>query len=116
MSDTGSFPLGDWRLQSGQVLKDAMLAWRSWGTLAADRSNMILYATSYGATHDDFAWMIGPGRALDPDKWFILVPDQFGNGLSTSPSTYSHPAAYPRVTICDNVRAQHRLVTELFGV
>jgi homoserine O-acetyltransferase/O-succinyltransferase len=116
MSDTGSFSLGDWPLQSGEVLHDARLAWRSWGTLASDRSNMILYATSYGATHDDFEWMIGAGRALDPARWFILIPDQFGNGVSTSPSNYAHPARYPHVTICDNVRAQHRLVTELFGV
>ena len=116
MSDTGTFSLGDWKLQSGEVLKDAVLAWRSWGRLADDHSNMILYATSYGATHDDFEWMIGAGRGLDPDRWFILVPDQFGNGVSTSPSTYSHPARYPHVTIFDNVRAQHRLITELFGV
>jgi homoserine O-acetyltransferase/O-succinyltransferase len=116
MNDRGNFSLGDWPLQSGAVLRDATIAWRSWGRLAADRGNAILWMTSYGATDADFEWMIGPGRGLDPERWFILIPNMFGNGVSTAPSNYSHPAHYPGVTICDNVRAQHRLVTELFGI
>ena len=116
MSDTGTFALGDLQLQSGEILEGAAIAWRSWGRLAADRSNAILLATSYGANDADFEWMIGAGRGLDPERWFILIPNMFGNGVSTAPSNYSHPARYPHVTICDNVRAQYRLVTEAFGI
>jgi homoserine O-acetyltransferase len=57
--------------------------------------------------------------ALDPDKYFIIIPNMLGNGLSSSPSNMPAPyngARFPRVTACDNVRLQHRLVTEKFFV
>ena len=115
-SNTRSFALGDWKLQSGEVLRDATIVYKSFGRLAADRSNAILFPTSYGAQHGDLEWMIGAGRALDPERWFIVIPNMFGNGLSTSPSNYAHPAQYPRVTTADNVRAQQTLVSKGLGI
>ena len=59
------------------------------------------------------------GRAIDPAKHFVIVPNMFGNGLSSSPSNTPPPidrAAFPRVTVYDNVSAQHRLVTEHLGI
>ena len=58
---------------------------------------------------------IGKGRALDPDKYFIIVVNQIGNGLSTSPHNTPAPAGmgnFPHVRIGDDVRAQHKFVTE----
>jgi homoserine O-acetyltransferase/O-succinyltransferase len=58
---------------------------------------------------------VGEGRPLDPKKYFIILPGQFGNGFSSSPSNTPAPfnaGAFPNVTIGDDVRAQHRLVTE----
>ena len=57
--------------------------------------------------------------ALDPAKYFIIIPNMFGNGLSSSPSNTPEPynkSRFPQITAYDNVRAQHRLVTEKFGV
>jgi homoserine O-acetyltransferase len=57
--------------------------------------------------------------ALDPDTYFIIIPNMFGNGLSSSPSNTPEPyngPRFPNVTAWDNVRAQHRLVTETFGI
>jgi homoserine O-acetyltransferase len=116
MTDIHSFALGDWPLQCGEALHDAAIIYKCYGALAPDRGNAILFPTSYGAQHSDLEWMIGVGRALDPGRWFIVIPNMFGNGLSTSPSTYSHPAHYPRVTTYDNVEAQYRLVTEGLGI
>ena len=62
---------------------------------------------------------IGKGRALDPDRYFILVVNQIGNGLSTSPHNTPAPGGMgncPYVRIGDDVRAQHKLVTEKFGL
>src|SRR3984893_11101749 len=62
---------------------------------------------------------IGKGRALDPDKYFIIVVNQIGNGLSTSPHNTPAPGGmgnFPHVRIGDDVRAQHKLVTEKFGL
>lgn len=110
----GIFSFGDLRLTSGTTLPVAKLSWKTHGTLSPARDNVILYPTSYGAQHPDLEWLIGPDGILDPTKWFIVIADMFGNGLSSSPS---NTADYPSlVTIADNVHAQRRLLTEEFGV
>lgn len=115
----GVFRLGDLPLQSGAILRNAQLAYKSHGRLDAAKSNVILYPTHFAAHHGDIEWMIGPGRALDPDRYFIVVLDQLGNGLSSSPSNTAPPQdrmRFPGITILDDVAAQYRLVTEGFGV
>src|SRR5262245_32769355 len=115
----GVFPLGDLSLQSGTVLRDAKLAYKTHGQLDSARTNAILYPTQFGAQHGDVEWIIGPGRALDPGRYFIIVLDQLGNGLSSSPSNTPPPQdrmRFPTITIHDDVTAQHRLVTSGFGI
>lgn len=110
----GTFEAGDLPLQGGAVLSGARLAWKSYGTLSPARDNVILYPTSYSATHSGQEWRIGPDRILDPTRWFIVTPDMFGNGLSSSPS---NDDAYPAlVTTADNVAVQRRLLRERFGI
>jgi homoserine O-acetyltransferase len=115
----GVFELGDLALQSGTVLRNAKLAYKTHGQLDAARSNVILYPTQFAAQHGDIEWLIGRGRALDPDTYFIIVLDQLGNGLSSSPSNTPSPqdrTRFPAITILDDIAAQHRLVTEGFGI
>jgi homoserine O-acetyltransferase len=110
----GTFNLGDFTVQSGEVIKDARLVWKSHGTLAADRSNVVLYPCSYGARHSDLEWLIGPDKILDPTRFFIVIPDMFSNGLSSGAAeTPEYPAV---VTSWDNVQAQHRMLSETFGI
>jgi homoserine O-acetyltransferase len=112
--ETGEFRLGDFAVEKGGAIEDAKLVWQSHGTLNAARDNLILYPSSYSAQHQDMSWLIGPDGILDPTRWFIVIADMFSNGLSSSASaTPNYP---PLVTVGDNVRAQHRLVTEHFGV
>lgn len=111
---TGLHPLGDLPLVSGETLPGAVLSWKTYGTLSPARDNVILYPTSYGARHMDQEWLIGPNGILDPTRWFIVTPDMFANGLSSSPSTT--PAWPGLVTAADNVYAQRRLLTEVFGI
>jgi homoserine O-acetyltransferase len=111
--------MGDAVLQSGATLRGAKLAYKTHGTLNAARDNAIVYPTWYGGQHSDNEWLIGPGLALDPARYFIIVPDMLGNGLSSSPSNTPAPynqARFPHVTAYDNVKLQHRLVTETFGI
>lgn len=113
-TETGRLQLGDLALQSGAVLPGAVLGWKTHGTLSAARDNVVLYPTSYGAQHPDLEWLIGPDGVLDPGRWFIVQVDMFTNGLSSSPSTT--PEWPGLVTSWDNVHAQRRLLSELWGI
>jgi homoserine O-acetyltransferase len=118
-SGEGVFKLGDLSMQSGATLRNARLAYKTHGQLNATRSNVILYPTQFAAQHGDIEWLIGPGRALDPRVSFIIVLDQLGNGLSSSPSNTAPPQdrmRFPTITIQDDIAAQHRFVTEEFGI
>jgi len=113
------FALGDCALESGGVLPNARLAYKTYGSLNAERSNAIVFPTPYSGRHTDNEWLIAEGRALDPSRYFTIVPNLLGNGLSSSPSNTPAPhgrADFPHVTVRDNVTFQHRLVTEQFGI
>ena len=113
------FNLGGFPLECGIALPSAQVAYKTHGRLNADKSNAILYPTQIGAQHNDIEWLIGPGKALDTARYFIVVLDQLGNGLSSSPSNTPPPfdrARFPAINIRDDVAAQHRLVTEHFGI
>ena len=119
MADYEVYDLGDFALQNGAMLRGCQLAYKSFGKLNAKRDNVIVYPTWYSGQHVDNEWLIGKGMALDPDKYFIVIPNMFGNGLSSSPSNTPEPynaSRFPHVTAYDNVKAQHRLMTEKFGV
>jgi homoserine O-acetyltransferase/O-succinyltransferase len=109
----GVLDLGDLPAERGGVIRRAKLAWQAHGTLSAARDNVIVYPCSYTADHEGLSWLIGPDAVLDPARWFIVIPDMFANGLSSGAAdTDGYP---PVVTMADNVRAQRRLLTEVFG-
>ncbi|QVQ54563.1 alpha/beta fold hydrolase [Spiractinospora alimapuensis] len=109
----------DVALQSGFTLPRVELAYKTYGELNAARDNVVVYPTWYSGQHPDNEWLIGPGRALDPADRFVIVPNMLGNGLSSSPSNTPEPfnqSRFPLVTVHDQVRLQHRLVTERLGI
>lgn len=119
MPDYQIFEAGDVVLQSGLTYRGARLAYKTFGTLDAAKSNAIVHPTSFGAQHTDLEWAVGEGKALDPTKYFIVIINKFGNGLSSSPSNTPPPfdrGRYPFFTMADNVRVQQRLMAEVFGV
>lgn len=115
-----TFDLGDFDLEDGGRLRGARLAYATHGTLSAARDNAILVTTWFSGTSKTMEQTyIGPGRALDPEKYFVVVADQIGDGLSSSPHNTPAPwggPRFPRIRIGDDVAAQHRLVTEKFGI
>jgi homoserine O-acetyltransferase len=119
MSDYETFRLGPVVLQSGITIPAATLAYQTYGSLNASRDNAVLMPTFFGGQHVDTELMMASGRALDPAKYFVIVPNTLGNGLSSSPSNTPPPfdgPGFPDVTLADNVRCQHRLVTEHLGI
>jgi homoserine O-acetyltransferase len=111
---SGEFRLGDFPVQSGEIIRDARLVWKTHGTLVPERDNVVLYPCSYGAKHEDMEWLIGPDGILDPTRWFIVIPNMFSNGVSSSAAdTPDYPTL---VTSWDNVQAQRLLLSEQFGI
>jgi homoserine O-acetyltransferase/O-succinyltransferase len=113
------FELGDFPLEMGETLRGAKLLYKTHGKLNDKKDNVILFPHMWSGTSSSMEGFIGKGRALDPDKYFIILPGMFGNGFSSSPSNTPTPhdrGAFPDVTIGDDVVAQHRLLTERFGI
>ncbi|MBE9137746.1 alpha/beta fold hydrolase [Nodosilinea sp. LEGE 07088] len=125
MTTPGRFVLKDFSLQCGVVLPEVEVVYQVYGELnrafgadrAANRTNAILYPTSYGAQHTDVDWLVRPDGILDSSRWGVVMVNMLGNGLSTSPSNcpaVAQPGVY--FTHYDNVRAQFALVTEELGL
>src|ERR1700692_1721781 len=85
--------MGDVVLQSGATLRGARLSYKTHGSLNAARDNAIVYPTWYGGQHADNEWLIGAGLALDPERYFIIVPDMLGNRFFRA-SGNTHPPSY----------------------
>ena len=82
MADYQIFEAGDVVQQSGLTYRGTRMAYKTFGTLSPKKDNVIVYPTSYGAQHPDLEWQIAPGKPLDPTRYFIVVINKFGNGLS----------------------------------
>lgn len=115
MADYKTYELGDFILQSGDKIEKAFVAYKTYG----DASNpAVIYPTWFSGLISDNEWLIGDDKALNPQRFFIIVPALLGNGQSSSPSnTPRDPCrSFPDVTIRDNITAQHQLVTKGLGV
>src|SRR5687767_5783768 len=66
------YEMGDLKLESGEAIKNFTISFVTHGTLNADRSNVILVVTAIGGTHHRLDFLIGPGKALDTDKYFVV--------------------------------------------
>ena len=109
---------GNFPLENGAVIQDFNLSYTTQGTLNADKSNAILMVTAIGGNHHRIDYLIGPGKALDTDKYFVICTDAIGNGLSTSPSNskFQPNISFPEFNIRDMVNTQHQLIVDHFGI
>ena len=101
--------------ENGAVLPDAVIVYGTYGTLNASRDNAVLLPSHYMADMTGYDWLIGPGKALDPTKLFLVTSEMFGNGRSSSPSNTPapfHGPNFPAITIRDDVDAAHTLLTD----
>ena len=118
MSDHEVFRIPGYTTQSGVTL-DLELAYKTYGSLSPARDNVIVVPTFYGGRHPETAYMLAEGRAIDTSRYFVVVPNMFGNGLSSSPSNTPAPygrGGFPLMGLYDNVVCQHRLLTSHLGV
>jgi homoserine O-acetyltransferase len=110
--------LGNLRLESGEVIRDCRIGYRTWGKLNAAKSNAVLFPTWFGGTTAQLASNFGTGKMVDPAQYFVIAVDAIGNGVSTSPSNSRAQGRlkFPKFTVVDMVESQHRLITETLGL
>lgn len=105
---------GDLELESGEVIRDFTLSYVTHGQLNAARDNAVLVTVSLTGNHHRLDFLIGPGKALDTERYFVVCVDPIGNGLSSSPSNSSSQPGmmFPRFCLRDMVASQLRLLRE----
>jgi len=119
--------LGALDLVAGGVLPDVTVAYETWGALNPGRDNAILVEHALtGDAHagPDGGWwdgLIGPGRAVDTDRWFVVCANVLGGCQGTtgpaSPAPDGGPwgSRFPRVGIRDQV-AVEALLADALGI
>ncbi len=109
--------LGSCALDSGETIKACRLGYRTFGTLDAAHDNAVLFPLWFTGRSGDVGALVGPGTQyfVDSSKYYVIVVDPFGNGVSSSPSnsTVQHGTSFPVFTMRDIVRAEERLVTSV---
>ena len=127
-TQSGTSRFDSLELDAGTVLTQVEVAWETYGTLNADKSNAILVLHAFsGDAHaaGDGGWwaaMIGPGKAFDTDRYFVICSNVLGGCRGTTGPGSLNPAtgepwamSFPWITIADMVRLQKKLV-ESFGI
>lgn len=106
----------NFRTEGGAVLPEARIVYGTYGTLDAAGDNAVLLPSHYMADLTGYGFLIGPGKALDPNKLFLVTTEMFGNGRSSSPSNTPEPLhgpRFPAISIRDDVAASHAVLEAL---
>ncbi len=128
--NAATFSSADFPLDGGETLPNLTIAYEAYGDPSNATSNMILLLHGYtsnphagGGGEADPGWwenLIGPGRAIDTDHFYVVVPNMLGSSYGTTGPKSTNPATgrpygpdFPHITTGDMVRAQERLVDHL---
>src|SRR5215813_14851830 len=107
--------LGDFKLEGGEVIRDCRIGYRTFGKLNAAKSNAVLLPTWASGTTEQLKGNVGPSGLVDADKYYVILIDALGNGVSSSPSNskLQPRMSFPKFTLADTVRTQYELVTKI---
>ena len=129
--DLKTFTISDFRLQSGIVLPEVTIAYRTLGTLAPDRSNAVLITHGNtsgpqmidpGGSTGEGSWneIVGPGKAVDTNRLFAICPNMLGSSYGSTNAASIDPATgkpygsrFPDITVSDVVATQRLLIDHL---
>jgi homoserine O-acetyltransferase/O-succinyltransferase len=109
--------LGACVLESGERIEDCRVGYRTFGKLDAAKSNVVLFPTWFTGNTKTLVESV-PDKLVDTNRFFLVLVDSLGNGVSSSPSNSAKQARlrFPKITIHDMVESQRRLLREVLGV
>jgi homoserine O-acetyltransferase len=110
--------LGTCTTARGEVIRECRIGYRTFGRLNARRDNAVLVPTWHGGRSETMTFILGSDRWVDTTRWFAILMDAPGNGVSISPSNSRSQSGrrFPRLTFGDLVAAERRVVTEHLGI
>src|SRR5258707_11667329 len=130
-NDLKTFTTRDFRLQSGTVMPEVAISYRTLGTLAADRGNAVLITHGNtsgpqmidpGCSTGEGSWneIVGPGKAVDTDRLFAICPNMLGSSYGSTNAVDIDPATgkrygprFPDISVGDIVATQRLLIDSL---
>lgn len=110
--------LGTCRTQRGEIIRDCRIGYRTFGQLNPKRDNAVLIPSWHGGRSATMTFVLGANAWVDTTRYFAILMDKPGNGVSISPSnSRSQPGRrFPRLTMGDLVAIQHRALAEHLGI
>jgi homoserine O-acetyltransferase len=110
--------LGDFKLVSGEVLRDCRIGYRTFGKMNADKSNIVVFPTWAGETTEQLKDNVGAGKLINDADYYVVLIDALSNGISSSPSNSSAQPhmKFPQITVRDMVNTEHELLTKTLGI
>ncbi len=109
----------DFKLTSGAILSEMKVEYATFGTpqknSAGEIENAVVFCHGWSGNYNQINLLknaVGPGRAIDPEKFFYICPTALGSPGSSSPSTSGLGPKFPGYSIADMVNAQYLLVTQ----
>lgn len=110
--------IGDLKLHNGGVIRNCRIGYRTFGQLAADKSNVVVFPTWAGGTTEQLQSNIGPGKLVDSNLYFVVAIDALSNGVSSSPSNsrLQPRMRFPQFSLRDTVESQHELLTRVLKI
>src|SRR5262249_24484040 len=113
--------LGDFKFENGDVVKDFKVSYVTYGKLNKAKNNAILVMQAFLGDHHMHDFLIGPGKALDPEKYFIVSTDMLGNsglaqGVTTGATNSGLRMDFPFFSIRDSTNVEYRLLKEYLGI
>jgi len=110
--------IGDLKLQSGGVIRNCRVGYRTFGTLNQDKSNVVVFPTWAGGTTEQLKGNIGPGKLVDSTSHYVIAIDALSNGVSSSPSNsrLQPRMRFPIFSLRDTIESQHELLTKVLKI
>lgn len=99
--------IGQFKTQGGKIIHNCRLGYRTFGQLNADKSNAILFPTWFGGKSENL--VSNAGTMVDTTKFYLILVDALGNGISSSPS---NTPGFPVITIRDMVNSEYEFLTK----
>ncbi len=113
--------LGEFEFEHGGKIENLRMSYVTHGKLNAAKDNAILFMHGFAFNHHQGDHLIGPGRPLDTNKYFVICADELGSTQTTfehssSPSNTGLKMNFPAYNGRDRMRAKHKLVTQVLEI